>query len=510
MSGGGTGRRKRRVLGIRLRKRGRGGRSRTKSSRGKKRKRTASKKAKSRLHKRALRLIKPRTFIERINFTNQDIPWDHTTIKSADVCLALAATKTVAANTYITRSLFASASYNTLGVPMAYGDSLLPYVMAANNTFARSTNYDFTPAAAQIVEGAQSAAIQNLAAYTDVEASLQGPVGGFLTFASNLQGSSRTTTAADQGRGLYLQIKKYTDHYTVTNAANNACRVRVWAIRRKEMFPIIGTYDSATIAGAGGNTNTYIQGSGDFEDQLEAAAIMEEYTDQSIYYDHQAVPLTYVTYTIGGVSMGAASGCVNSHYSAIWDQPMTKWRALKNINKIKKYKEFSLPIGGSKTFSLSYKPKAIKLSTLAKQVVQSLVNSSNDRGEARNHIKLMFQCVGDNRISNDTDYQVDKSGACIAIKNVRDIIHRTVGDHQPPMKFVDNAIWSTSADGFSRKWQLGDPQVTYQVPMAAGPVLASGPGHIKTDAHMYDASTSTWIPQIRAPTAGTSLYVTQV
>lgn len=464
----------------------------TKTGTRKKKKQTKRKRAGSRLHKKVLRLAKPKSFGERLDAENQDVPWDSTTIKSADTLFSTTEPKTVAGTTYITSCPFASASYNLQNIPMAYGDSLLPYVMAVNNSYARSQNYDATPAAFALVKGTQNVAISNLIGYPSVDGG--NSIG---TFASAIQGAATAASSADQGRTAYLQIKSYTDSYTVTNVSNTRTTVRVWEVRRKDPVPLVGTYAGCTVAGAA--APTYQQGTGDFEDQLEFAAITEEYQDTSIYDAQPTVPLPYVVWSApSSVPMSAASGTVNNAYATIWDQPMSKWRTLKQFNKIKLGRTFTLEAGGHKTITYKYNTKYMGLTTLALKVGQSMADSSNDRGETAKRLKLMFQCIGDYATSNDNDYQTDRSIAAITITNVRKLVHRNVASHQPAMKFVSNAIYSTTSDGFNRSF-THKPQVQYNSVLNVGPVFKPAQGHLQVDMYAVkggETGGTVWAPVV--------------
>lgn len=383
--------------------------------------------------------------------------------------------KTAAGGTYITRCPFASASYNLAGTAMAYGDSLTPYVMAATNTYNKwgGNNWNrVTNDPTQVGSG---------------------------TFASGLQGAVQLTTITDQGRTAYLQIQSYTDTYSITNAGNQPCEVKVWHVKRKTMYPLVGTLAGRTVAGAG--APTYAEGTGDFEDQVEYAAVLGEYTDTQIYDAIATWPLPYITNVINGTSMGQVSGSRANVYGALYHLPMTKWPGLKPYNKIKLAKKFTLAVGQTRKFTYKYKMRSIKLYKLAQSVIESNMNSSADAGEWPKHLKIMFQCCGSQAISNDADYQVDNGNAVLAIKNIRKLIHRTVANAEPASTFVDNSIYSADASGFTRQWTMGVPEVVYSSGMPVGPVAAPAVGHLPVDNYARNAA-GVWVPNLASVAGG--------
>lgn len=405
------------------------------------------------------------------------VPWDRTILKSAEMLYATPYLQIAAGGRWVTCANYSSTSYELNSTQLGYGDSLYPYYFAANNSR--------TPLAG-FISSAPAAAPTTAAS-----------VG---TFASAIQGAIRVNTTADAASTAYLQIGRYTDTYSLTNVGNTTAIVRVWHIRRKKMYPLAGTYAGCTVASAG--APTYVPTTGDFEDQLEYAAIRHEYTDQAIYDPIATVPLPYITYSVGGTTVGAASGTTANAYACIWELPMTMLPSLRRTNSIKLFRTISIPVGGTKTIRYNYKKKTYSTVKLANDILESEVNSSNDRGERVGGLKIMFQVIGQNCVSNDNDYQTDRGTAGITIKNVRSIVHRVCVRPELPHTFLRNGIYAESSEGFNRFFTRGVPQIAYADGIPVGPISRTNVGHLPVDLYAQNAA-GAWIPALSsASTAG--------
>lgn len=493
----GSGRAKR--VGKRTRTRGKSGGTRTKTKTKKKRARKVKKAAKA-----VRKLAKPRTFSQRLDDVNNYIQYDTSKFITADTIQARGnVLKSAGQTMYRTISGLGSCTYLVFpGTPasgttagtfkIGYGDSLYPYLLAAENSYTRATSTLSDPGNPGVT---YAGAVPVFSQAQSIGA-----------FGSRLQGAQRNVTAADQGRSTYLQIKSYSDTYQIDNICNVPCSVRVWHIRQKHQKTLMtGTMAGSTVAAAG--APTYLPGTGDFEDQLEAAAITDEYQDDSVYDALGVWPLPFVTNTAPLPATGApsnfssASGSRNLVYGAVWGTPMNKWTSLKKNFSIKCVKRFKLPVGGKKILRYNYKAKVMSLQNLLSQIIDSDTVSSTDLGEQEKRLKIMIEVIGDDAISNDEDMQVDKSPATIAVKNTRTIVHRTVTYIVPKGTFVTNSVWSTQTTGFNRRWENGIPAVAYAQCATLGPEIPERPGHIPVDAYMTNAAGTGWVPLKEGTTA---------
>lgn len=474
-AGPSTGRFRRRSTRPKLR----GGRSRTLTkTRGKKRKRSKSKaKSKTRKHKRAYKLVKPRSFKERVETANLDVPWDRTIFSSSQYITTTNQLRTTAANRWITLSAFGSFCYTEAGTYVGYGDSLYAYALAATNAVVHRANYLYT-----------------LASGYPITSSAAG------TFGSALEGASRINTITDAGRSAYTQFKSYTDSYTINNAGNTAAIVRIWQVKpRKNVSRFVnsGTMAGATVAGAG--APTYLSGTGGFETQLEAAAIMEEYADTSVYDAIATWPPPVI----------ANTGSLKLVYSAIWDLPMTKLRTLKKFWKIKKT-QVVIPVGGRHKFTIKYKDKIMSTLKLALERSLSVTTEDTLMTHSEHGTRLLFQVIGQDGISNDADYQCAPGPATVVVTNRRELLARAIVSASTGMVHRSSDISSLNNQGFNRSWATGVPEIIYAQPMPFVTQVVPLPGHLPVDAHMLNQGGTAWIEMKAGPTAATSLYATAV
>lgn len=499
-SGGGSG--LRRGLGKRKRVAARSRFGGTKTRTKTKTKKKQLKRTKAKVGKVVRKLAKPRSFTDRLDLINAHIGYTSHRFITADTISARTVTKAVvqgANNQY--RTISGIGSYTFLEYPqynftpdttagtfvVGHGDSLWPYLLAANSYYIYTSQY---------LAAGGNPGISYAAGVPTISAAQS--IGDF---GSRIQGLVRTPTTADQGRNTYLQVKSYTDKYILQNISNVACKVRVWHIKKKDQYtPVVGTMVGSTVASAG--APTYRIGTGEFESQLEAAAIMEEWSDNSVYYEPASWPLPLYANSAPSVSSGALtnyaanSGSKDIRYGAVWDQKMSKWKNLKKYFDMKCVKTFTLPVAGKKTLNYKYKTKVWALDNLITQVLNSLADFSVvDACEDHKHLKIVFQVIGEDAVSNDNDMQVDASIGTIAVKNVRDMVCRIVTAQVPAKKFVTNSVWSNNALGFNRQWSHGAPQVTFSNAITVGPEPVERPGHVPVDMYAQ-RGTGIWVPAL--------------
>lgn len=490
-AGGRGGRlRPRRGRRVATRSRGRGGKTRTKTrSRTRKRKRSKSvKRSVNKKRKLIRRLAAPKSFFDRLSLINPHVGWDTTKISTCDTIQARVLAKRVAADRWVPVSGLGAATIVTYpgsggtNVPMGHGNCLVPYVIAGQNSFSRT------------------AATYNLPVGTGAAANAFTPVLGFFagSFASRLQGSNTTTTAYDIHRNSYLQVKSYTDKYTLKNASSSEAIVRVWHVKRKLMYEALnGTYAGVGVAGAA--APTYIPGTGDFEAHLEWCALSEEYSDDSVY-TAGAIP-GYTTNSApnasgsGDTNFGSPSGSLDTRAAAVWGLPMTHWKGLKPFYKIKKAGQFTIPVGGSRVLRYKHKTKTYNMCKLALDWYRHTVNSGNERGQQARKLEIYFEVIGVPAMSNDDDYQQDFGRATVSVRRDITMVHRTVVSTLPSMKFRINSVFSEDNQGFNREFRVGgEPAVSFSHPMVIGPQLAEIPGHQAVDVFMQNSNASGWKP----------------